>query len=65
MNFLKIYLLFFLSFLSNDFVVAQCVTPFSDVSAGEHHSLAVKYDGTLWAWGNNSAGSLGNGNYRA
>ncbi|REF00287.1 hypothetical protein [Thermomonospora umbrina] len=31
------------------------------VSAGEYHSLAVKPDGTVWAWGKNNAGQLGDG----
>ena len=31
------------------------------VAAGQYHSLAVKSDGTVWAWGRNSAGQLGNG----
>ncbi len=31
------------------------------VSAGGQHTLALKYDGTLWAWGNNYAGQLGDG----
>ena len=31
------------------------------VSAGFYHSLAVKTDGSLWAWGNNSNGQVGDG----
>jgi alpha-tubulin suppressor-like RCC1 family protein len=31
------------------------------VAAGGNHSLAVKDDGTLWSWGNNAEGELGNG----
>ncbi len=31
------------------------------VSAGESHSLALKSDGTVWAWGWNYYGQLGNG----
>jgi alpha-tubulin suppressor-like RCC1 family protein len=31
------------------------------VSAGNNHSLGVKRDGTLWAWGCNSFGQLGDG----
>jgi alpha-tubulin suppressor-like RCC1 family protein len=31
------------------------------VSAGHQHSLAVKSDGTFWAWGRNENGQLGDG----
>ena len=31
------------------------------VSAGGYHSLALKSDSTVWAWGNNSNGQLGDG----
>jgi alpha-tubulin suppressor-like RCC1 family protein len=31
------------------------------ISAGEAHSLALKNDGTVWTWGSNSSGQLGNG----
>lgn len=30
------------------------------IAAGAQHSLALKADGTLWAWGNNHWGQLGN-----
>lgn len=31
------------------------------VAAGQGHSLAVRSDGTLWAWGDNASAQLGNG----
>ncbi|MCK9314050.1 MAG: hypothetical protein M0P20_08400, partial [Methanocorpusculum sp.] len=31
------------------------------ISAGNSHSLALKSDGTVWAWGDNSTGQLGDG----
>ena len=39
-------------------------TPLTDViavSAGGYHSMAKKADGTIWAWGKNENGQLGNG----
>jgi len=33
------------------------------VAGGERHSLALKSDGTVWAWGNDGWGQLGNGKY--
>jgi alpha-tubulin suppressor-like RCC1 family protein len=29
--------------------------------AGDAHTIAIKKDGTLWAWGLNQDGQLGNG----
>lgn len=33
------------------------------IAAGANYSLAVKKDGTVWAWGSNLYGELGNGSY--
>ncbi|WP_147332732.1 hypothetical protein [Archangium gephyra] len=38
----------------------QVLTGVSSVAAN-HHTLALKQDGSLWAWGNNSHGQLGDG----
>jgi alpha-tubulin suppressor-like RCC1 family protein len=42
-------------------VQASGLTDVVAIAAGSHHSLAVKSDGTVWAWGFNSQGMLGNG----
>jgi alpha-tubulin suppressor-like RCC1 family protein len=31
------------------------------ITAGSYHTVAVKNDGTVWAWGRNTTGQLGNG----
>lgn len=33
----------------------------SDISAGLYHAMAVRKDGSLWAWGRNEYGQLGIG----
>ena len=35
-------------------------TNWVSVSTGDHHAVAIRSDGTLWAWGENNHGQLGN-----
>jgi alpha-tubulin suppressor-like RCC1 family protein len=43
-------------------VAVQGVTgPFVTVAAGFYHSMALHDDGSLWVWGSNDTGQLGNG----
>ncbi|WNG45970.1 RCC1 repeat-containing protein [Archangium minus] len=39
----------------------QVLTHVSSIAAGAYHTLAIKQDGTLWAWGHNGDGQLGDG----
>ncbi|MFO0754996.1 MAG: EGF domain-containing protein [Byssovorax sp.] len=36
-------------------------SPWSELAAGLNHTCAVRKDGTLWCWGRNAAGQLGDG----
>ena len=37
------------------------ITNVAGIAAGDYHSLVLKSDGTLWAWGYNGNGQLGDG----
>lgn len=37
------------------------LTSVTEITSGETHSMALKSDGTVWAWGSNFYGQLGNG----
>jgi alpha-tubulin suppressor-like RCC1 family protein len=34
------------------------------ITTGDEHTLALKSDGTIWAWGNNYVGQLGDGTFK-
>ena len=53
----KIILVLFV-LLSIQKIKAQC---WIEVAAGWSHTIAIKSDGTLWAWGKNDLGQLGDG----
>lgn len=40
---------------------AQTNFYWKSLSAAEDYTVAIRYDGTLWAWGRNNYGQLGNG----
>ena len=42
-------------------VTAATQVAWSAVTAGHNHTLAIKTDGSLWAWGTNNFGALGDG----
>jgi alpha-tubulin suppressor-like RCC1 family protein len=50
--------LLFLAVLFSMQINAQC---WSKIASGQYHTLAIAYNGTLWAWGANNYGQLGDG----
>lgn len=54
----KFLLLFSVLISTFGFSQTNC---WKEVSSLQSHTLAIKTDGTLWAWGTNSSGQFGNG----
>jgi alpha-tubulin suppressor-like RCC1 family protein len=50
-----------LSLLGTSFLTESLWAVEPQISAGYAHSIALKSDGTLWAWGYNGDGELGDG----
>ena len=44
-------------------VQVSSLTDATAIAAGDEHSLALRGDGTVWAWGNGGDGQLGNGEF--
>ncbi len=49
----------FQPYLTNVLAPKQIGTGYAAIAAGETHTLALKSDGSLWAWGGNGYGQLG------
>lgn len=53
---------FFLALVTlSNVSIAQTSLFWKSISAAEDYTVAIKYDGTLWAWGRNHHGQLGDG----
>lgn len=55
---MKTFITFLLIILIYANASAQC---YIKIAAGDSHTLAIRIDGTLWAWGRNDYGQLGDG----
>ena len=44
-------------------VITPASAGWASVTGGEYHTCATRTDGTLWCWGSNENGQLGNGNH--
>lgn len=57
---MKKILFLLLAYSFNLTVSGQC---WQEISNGQYHTLAIREDGTLWAWGFNQYGQLGTGDF--
>ena len=46
---------------SDEFAKVEGITGVIAMNAGYRHMIVIRKDGTVWAWGSNSSGQLGNG----
>jgi uncharacterized repeat protein (TIGR02543 family) len=63
-NLLRLYTMWFMFFfISIIFLIAspQQAAGWASAEGGGLHSLAIQSDGSLWAWGNNNFGQVGDG----
>lgn len=65
-NFISVILCVIFFFTSLSFTVAstniyQTKNTFISLNSGTNHTVALKSDGTVWTWGNNQYGQLGDG----
>ncbi len=60
-NYTKYFLLLFFGITLTAQEKDQNISHWKAVSAGDYFTLAIKEDGTLWAWGYNQDGRLGDG----
>ncbi len=58
---INVMLLCLFAFTGTQQINAQSQGCYKAISAGSYHTLAIKTDGSLWAWGYNLYGQLGDG----